>query len=462
MDGKIKKLKDNNGLGVYPVTRGEAVFVEDNKTLNQKLSELSTMQPTTPTTSEDSVLKTAEHSAKLPTVVFIFDDTMKYYYDNRAIFLDRGIRFTSALRQDYIGVGVNGGTVTYDMVRQMQDEGFEFTYHGTKHNFTVAELEADINSFMEVANRENILINGFVGPNGLYDETIIFRTFLNLFKWARGSGANGVANVGVPMDYFKALRGDFIDDLTSDAALTTLKAKIDTLAMRGTGVLPLSMHWSSTQQTYLISLLDYILASGIQIKTVYEAWEDYGGVIEYFSSSIETNRNNLLVRTNGNETYTENPVRPHFILQRDGTIISNFSPVRLTEKKKGLKVINGNTLPSEFDIGISITQYGSVDDVTNLSGGGTLYTYNLGKNTGNEQFQIVKNSKGFMFREAKTDGTWNTFDKKLGMFKTTVPAGTNATGVQGDYAADSNYIYVCYANNSWIRIAKDNTWTTTI
>ncbi|MDM5223029.1 SGNH/GDSL hydrolase family protein [Peribacillus sp. NJ11] len=40
MQGKFKKIKDNNGSFIYPITRAEGVFVEDNKTLKQKLSEM--------------------------------------------------------------------------------------------------------------------------------------------------------------------------------------------------------------------------------------------------------------------------------------------------------------------------------------------------------------------------------------------------------------------------------------
>lgn len=39
MQGKIKKLKSNNEF-LFPITRAEAVFVEDNKTLSQKLIEM--------------------------------------------------------------------------------------------------------------------------------------------------------------------------------------------------------------------------------------------------------------------------------------------------------------------------------------------------------------------------------------------------------------------------------------
>ena len=38
-----------------------------------------------------------------------------------------------------------------------------------------------------------------------------------------------------------------------------------------------------------------------------------------------------------------------------------------------------------------------------------------------------------------------------------VPTSATATGYKGDFSADANYMYVCYATNQWIRIAK-STW----
>ena len=39
-----------------------------------------------------------------------------------------------------------------------------------------------------------------------------------------------------------------------------------------------------------------------------------------------------------------------------------------------------------------------------------------------------------------------------------VPASTGASGKTGQISADANYVYVCYASDSWIRVNKDATW----
>lgn len=39
-----------------------------------------------------------------------------------------------------------------------------------------------------------------------------------------------------------------------------------------------------------------------------------------------------------------------------------------------------------------------------------------------------------------------------------VPSGPTATGKAGQISGDADYIYFCYATDSWIRVAKDGTW----
>lgn len=38
------------------------------------------------------------------------------------------------------------------------------------------------------------------------------------------------------------------------------------------------------------------------------------------------------------------------------------------------------------------------------------------------------------------------------------PIKKTSVGIKGDFSADTNYFYVCYDANSWLRIAKDSTW----
>lgn len=445
MQGKLKKLKDNTGQYIYPVTHSDAVFV-NNKSLTQTLEEL----PTSSASSSDVALKK-------PVVVFIYDDTSDVNYDNMNIFTSRGVRYTTGLRQDFIT-----SSFTWDKVREMQSQGFEIAYHGMTHNFTVGTLAADIAEYLTITDREGIKINGYIGANGLWDENIVFHTYFERFKWARGSGAsNGVANVKNPVDYFKHIydSNSFIDDLTSDTAVTTLKTKIDALATRGTGVLTLSAHMTSAQVPYIAQILDYIISKNIQIMTVSEAYEIYGAVLEFYDSSLILG-GDFTKRGSGNGGTSINPASPHFILQKDGTLITNGAAVKFTLPKYKGVALNGNTLPDSFEVGVSIVQYGSTDDRAGFPNVGTLYNFNLGKDNG-QQFQLYKchNIGGIYYREANTDNTWKSgMVNKLGVFRATVPTTPTSSGFKGDFTADANYLYICHSDNNWIRVAKDSAW----
>lgn len=56
-----------------------------------------------------------------------------------------------------------------------------------------------------------------------------------------------------------------------------------------------------------------------------------------------------------------------------------------------------------------------------------------------------------------TAGVTTTWGDQVGNF-VSVPASPTALGYKGDFSADANYLYVCYAASNWIRIAKDGTW----
>jgi hypothetical protein len=345
------------------------------------------------------------------------------------------------------------------MVKEIQDAGNEIAYHGTRHNFVKSDYYTDIPAYLDIAIANGINISGFVGPNGDFYEDVVFHDYFNTFKWARGGGSNSVSTVGSGVDYFKKIPCHFIDDLTITSALDTLKLKIDALSSRGTGVLQLSMHWSANQLPYVPALLDYIISKGIEIKSAIEAYEYYGAVIEYFDRSLVLGEN-FHLRQNGNGGTTNNSATPHFILQKDGTIISNHSMVKLKLPKKGNVAINATTLPNDFEIGISVIQYGSTDSYTGFPNVGTLYNFNFGKNDG-LQFQLYKayNSGGIWYREADTNNTWKSgMVNKFAVFRSTVPSSPTAIGEKGDFSADANYFYVCHATNAWIRIPKDNAW----
>jgi hypothetical protein len=40
----------------------------------------------------------------------------------------------------------------------------------------------------------------------------------------------------------------------------------------------------------------------------------------------------------------------------------------------------------------------------------------------------------------------------LRTYSTTVPSSSTSTGLVGDYAADTSYLYICVSNNNWRRV----------
>lgn len=137
-----------------------------------------------------------------------------------------------------------------------------------------------------------------------------------------------------------------------------------------------------------------------------------------------------------------------------------------TVDKKGVllqSTVNSNIVGGEFDSYLSVY-------VSNQDGNYRSYTF---RNTGVFETIALKLA-------AVNTGTINTITPETGAiayntdFKSlqaydgsayrtlgtfvSVPGSPTASGKAGMYSADANYLYVCYGNGTWIRIAKDGTW----
>lgn len=63
---------------------------------------------------------------------------------------------------------------------------------------------------------------------------------------------------------------------------------------------------------------------------------------------------------------------------------------------------------------------------------------------------------GYFWRIGSTvSNTWSGWQTSVGFVS--VPVSSTATGQQGQISANANYLYVCYATNTWIRVPKDST-----
>lgn len=52
----------------------------------------------------------------------------------------------------------------------------------------------------------------------------------------------------------------------------------------------------------------------------------------------------------------------------------------------------------------------------------------------------------------------NTTRELLNTYTSIIPTGKVFAGKAGQYAVDAYSLYICYANNLWIRILKDDTF----
>lgn len=73
------------------------------------------------------------------------------------------------------------------------------------------------------------------------------------------------------------------------------------------------------------------------------------------------------------------------------------------------------------------------------------------KSTGTAPQWLAVGTSGQVLGSNGTDPTWVT--PSVGRF-VAVPANETASGTIGDWAADVNYIYACYATDTWVRCAK--------
>lgn len=48
--------------------------------------------------------------------------------------------------------------------------------------------------------------------------------------------------------------------------------------------------------------------------------------------------------------------------------------------------------------------------------------------------------------------------RSVSSFVSTIPTTSTDPGKQGQITADANFLYICYSDNNWIRVAKDGTW----
>ena len=394
--------------------------------------------------------------AKAKNVVAIFlDDVTDDLYTNREKFKTRGIKITGGLRLDGVSdsgfspsVSSDGGVsfpTTYAHIKELQDDyGIDFAYHGTKHGNnwgTTWSISEDINAFLESTSQHGIKIMGYIGPNGanLPDES------KDKFLWRRnGMTGNTTAK---PSMFFYPEDHINLDTIKTASIFESIKKSIDTLATKEGHVLALTGHVPTViNLDNFWSLIDYIISKGIDIITATEARMRYGYAIARLPEKTMIDD---ILDISGKGNYV---LPNYFAMTESGVIKSNYCPVRWIDVSN-INNANINNIEN-FEFGTTIVSSGSIDLMNGIPTVGTTFINRYGKN--GEDFMIYRayNDAGLFFRDVKTRQRWD----KFAIVSTTVPTSPTATGYIGEMAVDTNYLYVCIASNSWIRIAKDSTW----
>lgn len=394
--------------------------------------------------------------AKAKNVVAIFlDDVTDDLYTNREKFKTRGIKITGGLRLDGVSdsgfspsVSSDGGVsfpTTYAHIKELQDDyGIDFAYHGTKHGNnwgTTWSISEDINAFLESTSQHGIKIMGYIGPNGA---NLPYKS-KDKFLWRRnGMTGNTTAK---PSMFFYPEDHINLDTIKTASIFESIKKSIDTLATKEGHVLALTGHVPIViNLDNFWSLIDYIISKGIDIITATEARMRYGYAIARLPEKTMIDD---ILDISGKGNYV---LPNYFAMTESGVIKSNYCPVRWIDVSN-INNANINNIEN-FEFGTTIVSSGSIDLMNGIPTVGTTFINRYGKN--GEDFMIYRayNDAGLFFRDVKTRQRWD----KFAIVSTTVPTSPTATGYIGEMAVDTNYLYVCIASNSWIRIAKDSTW----
>jgi hypothetical protein len=123
----------------------------------------------------------------------------------------------------------------------------------------------------------------------------------------------------------------------------------------------------------------------------------------------------------------------------DSTLNASYQPLDL----------HGST----FSFGVNGTSYFAMTSST-LSRWDSSHVVSWGSSgTSSPDVGISRNAAGVLEVNSSTAGTLRDFKMRTLNSATKTPASASATGVAGDWAWDSSYIYICTATNTWKRVA---------
>ncbi|MPM59190.1 hypothetical protein SDC9_106030 [bioreactor metagenome] len=216
--------------------------------------------------------------SRKPIISFQCDDG--YYEDYLKLhkFSDKyGVPFTSAIYKN--------STMPISTMLYLQDVlGWEFNSHTYDHVVlanlaTEAEIEHQMKTSKEYMESLGLSCNTIIYPEGSNDERV---RRIGKKYFSCGATTNTGINTGVvPSFYLKRVGlGSFQSTPTYDF----YKSKVDE-AIATNGWLIFMLHPSApahdeAQQLIIDQLIQYIIAQGIEVKTLIDGYEDFGNAIE--------------------------------------------------------------------------------------------------------------------------------------------------------------------------------------
>lgn len=140
------------------------------------------------------------------------------------------------------------------------------------------------------------------------------------------------------------------------------------------------------------------------------------------------------------------------------TLISNFFKDIRLEGMNAIEILNPSSMNKILNINPS---YSLVNTVTNSPN--SVYSINSNSLAGTTYYR--PNAQNSCIGQLYYDTTiskpiWNdgtNWIDTMGIF-VPVPSWKGASGRKGAFSADSNFLYVCVTDNTWIRVAKDPSW----
>lgn len=221
-----------------------------------------------------------------PLVVFSFDDGwIRDMTVVKPILDEKGIKASFAIVSSYVGSSPTK-RLNWQQVRQLENEGHEIMNHSFSHpriNGTdIATLEQQINESQDIFVANGFRPTGFVWPFAVASVEAK-RLARSRFKYALG----GAGSRTQPLGTFDISR----ESLNGATSLDSLKSKVDQ-AKANNQLLIFLTHAEETELNdvgieNLRQTIDYVKASGIEIVTANDAFNQVGNLLDTETTIID-------------------------------------------------------------------------------------------------------------------------------------------------------------------------------